>query len=221
MLHGIDDLRRQQTRKTMKMTPRTRRTLAVALATGLLAGTPDAGATPADDVTATIDAAIASGDGRSADTAYSVPGMLWEYKVLHRLGLRLVRQRTDEATKDDVITVRDPKAGTERTVWFQATNPSEPKYAEIDRVARAIVTSGDGGTPETAFAVGGFIESEYMVAQVMGVDVQRQALLRYQGCSFDRLSGKDVDDGHPRSLYFKLGSTPLDNGGPCRTKPKP
>ncbi len=81
--------------------------------------------------------------------------------------------------------------------------------------------SGDGMTPETAFVVGGRIGAEYQILRFMGIKSNSQALLTIRGCSFDRLSGRDLDTDEPREVYFKLGSPGFDYRGECVLQPRP
>ena len=157
---------------------------------------------------------------QTADTAYAVPGLLWEYVLLTRLNLRFSTQRIAKDTGTDVITARDPKTGHMQDIWFRAAIPDIPDQAETDRVVRAIITSGDGKSPETAFVVGGSIGAEYQILQFMGIKSNSQALLTIRGCSFDRLSGGDLDTGELREVYFKLGSTNFDYRGECVLQPR-
>ena len=120
-----------------------------------------------------------------------------------------------------MVTARDSKTGRLQDVWFHPAVPTAPDRAETDRVVRAIVTSGDGTSPETAFVVGARIGAEYEILRYMGIRSDLQALLRVRGCSFDRLSGRDVDTGEAREVYFKLGSDLLDDGGACVRQPIP
>src|SRR5262245_483724 len=62
-----------------------------------------------------------SGDGASAETAYVVEGVFWEYSVVKRLGLRFERQASsiNNNIPIDVIFARDAKTGQIREITFK------------------------------------------------------------------------------------------------------
>lgn len=171
------------------------------------------------DTAAVLEHVLKSGDGQTPGTAYAVPGLLWEYPLLGRLDLRFVKQRTAKDTGTDIVTARDPKTGQVKDIWFRAATSDAPDQAETDRAVRAIMTSGDGMTPETAFVVGGRIGAEYQILRFMGIKPNMQGLVTIRGCSFDYLSGRDLDTGEPRKIYFKLGSPGFDDRGTCVLQP--
>lgn len=68
----------------------------------------------------------------------------------------------------------------------------------------SIAASGDGRSPESAFAVVSAPE-EYAIARVMGADVREQALRRtIDGHAFDVLTLEDPKTGDVRQLYFNV-----------------
>lgn len=175
-----------------------------------------------------VDRALSAGDGQRDQTAYVVEGLLWSYPVLDRLRLQFSRQRVESINGQDfdVITATDRTNGAEKDVWFRVSPdnlvPNQLGAGgkrfdpQIDRIVRAIMTSGDGRTPETAFVVGGHIQAEYQVLRIIGLrSTGMQALDEIRGCSFDVLSAQDTESGQARQVYFKLGNDTLDPGGPC------
>jgi hypothetical protein len=182
---------------------------------------------PTTFVTNTEDKILATGDGRARETAFIAEGLLWEYRILGRLRLRFQAQRSVLGGERvlDVITARDAITGTVREVWFQVVpdtsrsaeeKPGQKRYdPDVDRAVRAIMTSGDGRTPETAFVVGGRIAAEYQVLDILGLQPKAQALIAIRGCRFDVLTARDPDVGETRTVYFKLGADILDPQGPC------
>ena len=184
-----------------------------ALGLALLLAGPAWGQRPED----VLDQAMRSGDGRSAATAFQLPGLLWAYPLLQRMGLRLQAQHVAEGALD-VVTARAGGTGEVREVWFRVA-PTVGEAAQADRAMRAVMVSGDGLTPETAFVVGGRIEAEYQVLRTMGIRSEMQALVTVRGCSFDRLSGRDVDTGAVRTVWFKLGRAGFGYEGACTLTP--
>ncbi|WP_338662389.1 hypothetical protein VQH23_19515 [Pararoseomonas sp. SCSIO 73927] len=179
---------------------------------------------PARDTAAVVDGVLASGDGRGRETAYTVDGLLWTYAVLDRLGLNLVRQRSmpEGDGSVEIVTAMDRATrGTREVVFRVRPRPDRPAAeAETDRIVRAVVTSGDGASPETAFVVGGRIGAEYALLRYMGLRSRLQALVRIRGCSFDVQHAREAGRDEDRQVYFKLGRDALDPEGPCALQPE-
>ena len=175
--------------------------------------------------------ALATGNGRSAETAFVVEGVLWEYRILDRLHLRFQRQRSmvEGDHVFDIITARAVTDGAVQDVWFRVAPdtsrgpeqvPGERRYdPETDAIVRSIFTSGDGRTPETAFVVGGRIMAEYEVLRIMGLESAQQALVTIRGCSFDVQYAHEPGSDDTQRVYFKLGRDSLEPGGPCVLAP--
>ena len=87
---------------------------------------------PAPKVPKAIAKELASGDGKSKDTAYVIyensegTGVSKEYVILRFLGLKPLGQALifDEKSGKpyDVLTVLDPATGKESAVWFDISN---------------------------------------------------------------------------------------------------
>ena len=87
---------------------------------------------PAPKVPKAIARELASGDGKSKDTAYVIyensegTGVSKEYVILRFLGLKPLGQALifdDKSGKPyDVLTVLDPATGQESEVWFDISN---------------------------------------------------------------------------------------------------
>jgi len=74
-----------------------------------------------------------------------------------------------------------------------------------EKLQKALLSSGDGKTPETAFRVL-TVREEYVIMNELGYEVQMQALLAIKGKSYDRLSGKDKKTDQAVSVYFDISS---------------
>jgi hypothetical protein len=62
---------------------------------------------------------MSRGDGRSAETAYKVASVREEYEIVRALGLEMKSQALVMRKKPyDVLTVRDPRDGSTRALWF-------------------------------------------------------------------------------------------------------
>jgi hypothetical protein len=62
---------------------------------------------------------MARGDGRSAETAYKVSSIRDEYEIARALGLEVTSQGLVSLKRPyDVLTVRDPRDGSTREIWF-------------------------------------------------------------------------------------------------------
>ena len=87
---------------------------------------------PAPKMPKAIAKELASGDGRSKETAYVIfeetegPGVSKEYVILRFLGLKPLGQALifDEKSGKpyDMLTVLDPATGKESEVWFDISN---------------------------------------------------------------------------------------------------
>lgn len=62
---------------------------------------------------------MTKGDGRSAETAWKVGSVREEYEIVRALGLEMKSQALVMRKKAyDVLTVRDPRDGSTRELWF-------------------------------------------------------------------------------------------------------
>jgi len=95
--------------------------LSLFLALALAAAQPAAAAStaPPPPPSSHLAKIMARGDGRSAETAWKVGNVHEEYEIVHALGLEVQSQALVVRKKPyDVLTVRDPRDGTTRALWF-------------------------------------------------------------------------------------------------------
>jgi hypothetical protein len=97
-----------------------RRFAALALALVATAAAAAAAAPPGVAPSKHIAKIMAHADGASAETAYKVGSIREEYEIVRALGLEVESQALVEAKKKpyDVLTVRDPRGGGTRALWF-------------------------------------------------------------------------------------------------------
>lgn len=169
-----------------------------------------------------------TGDGRTPETAMTIPYILWAFPVLRESQLVFVSQRSEMRGSEqfDAITVSEAGGASQRTVWFrtvpgsiaseQALPESQRSNPETDRTVRRILTSGDGRTPDTAFATGGALGAQYQVLRFMGLQHLGRGLVNIRGCSFDVHTARGAVGGPVRQVYFLLGGTGFDYSGRCR-----
>lgn len=161
---------------------------------------------------------LASGDGRSAATAYRAPRLPWEYTVLMVSGLRFQQQRVAPGPEGeaDVITAFDPRLKLSSDIWFRVVPDPEfeatasQKFSkDAENHVRRIMVSGDGLSAETAFVVGDDIPIEYQILRIMGLRSEMQSLAMIGGCGFDIQSVTTPDTKTPMRIYFNIGHGPL------------
>ena len=75
-----------------------------------------------------------------------------------------------------------------------------------EKLLRALVTSGDGKSAETAYRVLSISEEYFIMRQHLGYKVSSQSLLMVKDRPYDVLSGTDPKTGNNVSLYFDIGS---------------
>ncbi|MDR3535409.1 MAG: DUF4919 domain-containing protein [Acetobacteraceae bacterium] len=80
---------------------------------------------------------------------------------------------------------------------------AETHHAVVVGSIRAILGTGDGTTPQTAFHVLATSE-EYVLLDTMGLKSQRQALIRQNGHDYDQLTAIHQPDGAPRVVFFNI-----------------
>jgi hypothetical protein len=91
-------------------------------ALALLLLTPAATAAPQDSTR--IDEILASGDGKTEETAYKVRGVNEEYLVIRSLGFRPREQAllTKDGKAWDLMTVTDPKTHKKIEIYFDISS---------------------------------------------------------------------------------------------------
>lgn len=204
--------------------------LASGPASGQAGGTP---ARPSAEEAAARRAALvarvlASGDGSSAATAYTISRAYDGQIVVEQQRWRFLRLRSvpEPGHMLDIWTVRDPSGG-EREVFFRApaSETLDARQAQSDRDMRRILTSGDGLTPQTAFIVGGVISAEYAILRLMHLRRGVQALQTQEGCGYDVQHATDEETGERRAIWFLLGNgsgyTGMYNGQCASHTPPP
>lgn len=72
-----------------------------------------------------------------------------------------------------------------------------------EKILKALLSTGDGLTPETAYCVQG-INEEYVIMAHFGYDVSSQAYNMSSVSAYDVLTGKDTKTGKKVSLYFDI-----------------
>ena len=75
-------------------------------------------------------------------------------------------------------------------------------HAIATGLIHSIVSSGDGTSPASAYVIVS-MDEEYAMLLVMGLEVQRQALVNSNGHSYDRLEST-TREGHPIVVYFDV-----------------
>jgi hypothetical protein len=72
-----------------------------------------------------------------------------------------------------------------------------------EKLLNALLSTGDGQSPESAYCVQG-IREEYVIMDHFGYDVSSQAYLASGNSTYDMLSGVDRKSKKPFSLYFDI-----------------
>ena len=73
------------------------------------------------------------------------------------------------------------------------------------KLLHAVLTSGDGKTPETAYRVLD-VSEEYFVMRTLGYTAGSQVLASKSNRAYDILNGHEVDTGKTVSVYFDISS---------------
>lgn len=206
----------------------TLRALLIVLATLVFVRSAEAQTPPAPQGSAAVDRdaliarILSSGDGRGPESAFVVARGTEAYLVIQHLQMPFLRQRSVEERSSvlDVLTVRGAEGG-EQEVFFRAPAPDDlpAEQRQTERNARAILTSGDGLTPATAFIVGGAIGAEYAILRMMGLRRGLQGLVTRDGCHYDLQRATDPATGEVREIWFRLGGSGsgglIDYSGRC------
>ena len=74
-----------------------------------------------------------------------------------------------------------------------------------DRIVRALLSTGDGQSPQTAYCVQS-IEDEYSIMFRLGYEVTMQSLILSDRKTYDLLSGTDTATGKAVALHFDVGT---------------
>lgn len=73
------------------------------------------------------------------------------------------------------------------------------------KLLQALLTTGDGKSPKTAYRVHS-IREEYQIMAELGYQVHSQSLMTHGDTPYDMLTGKHKETGKEVSLYFDISS---------------
>ncbi len=154
-----------------------------------------------------IQAALASGDGRTSATAIEIGRLSDAYLVLRARGLAFQRHEVvrERDQPFDVITARRRGGGEDRLVFSLIPDTADDQ--RVARLVRRLMTSGNGQDAATAFATAA-APQEDEVLRLLGLQRTERAVLRQQGHLYDVVTAIDPADGTRRDLYFRLPDEP-------------
>ncbi len=183
-------------------------------------------------------------NGRSLENALNADSLCAVYLRIRRLGLHFVRQRTSVQSRIvgtgtnaserrfflDVVTTIDPKTNQQREIVFRIPidqfDSTEPNGEE--QTLRAIATSGDGLSPDTAFVVGerSFYYETFLL-DYMGLQInldrpisESRKQVNIRGCTFTVINAIPIGSSDVREIYFKQENDPLNPENHCIPQPR-